>query len=669
MADSKCCWSDVTYRLDELDRCVGFPQLIQVTEGIDTGNDIDSFSAEDVLMIDQCVILQKVAAHFATEKTVEVTDSGSEYAILKDEILIPLNYKGKLKVMGRLRSYNNVRELALDFPKYATALTAMRVPQDTGGMLEIAPDSKVELDRVIPGRECDKLVISTELGGRKQVAVPFDTRGRFRACPDDNEYTLKEVIDRYNLPKVIKFLDNKIQKIYTQDLLEGIEDMAHVTGSALQINRLVLQKVLIGHYKEPDETRSSSGKFCKRTLVVIPLDSPGIREITVRVRLSNAEDDPIYEPFLVRNVNADTSDYVDMAEGLYVEFVKRPRIIKLKEDEDESVGGGGKNDNEERVDEEEEETDEPPPPVPPRHGQPGYGEPPPVKPKPAAKPRKKPKPKLTTPNKKDGDGSIDSMLDKQANSPLTEDTLDAFPDYEVPENPTPPKAGHRGPSSTSSTQKYPKSQSSTSTQKSPSTQLSLLADSPFDKENVRKVKSKGGKEKHMLNKFTGLFRKKSQNESTVDDTHQEKNPENDEEDDDVEGSVYDEPDDVALLYDYAGQKMLKHENLSEKQYTSNKEAEKSYADDKQRPVAHVAPQTTSHVEHIKPKEFRLLKREELVERLTLCAMPEAFVEFCEKEHLNGEFLYEADDKMIKTFNLSPLHRQKLKKIIAGWVPT
>ena len=149
---------------------------------------------------------------------------------------------------------------------------------------------------------------------------------------------------------------------------------------------------------------------------------------------------------------------------------------------------------------------------------------------------------------------------------------------------------------------------------------------------------------HVLNKFTGLFRKKSQTETTVDDTHEEKNPDDDEEAVNDERSIYDEPDDVS--YDYVGQTFLKQENLTEKQYTSNKEAEKSNAIDKQRPVAHVAPQTASKVEHVKPKEFRLLNRDELVERLTLCAMPEAFVAFCEKEHLNGEFLYEADDKMI-----------------------
>ena len=198
MSDSKFCWSEETYRLDELERSVGFPQLIQVTEGMDTGNDIDSFSAEDVLMIDQCVLLQKVAAQFA-KQMVEVADSGNEYAILNEEILIPLNYKGKLKVMNPIRRYYNVRQLAKEFPRYATVLEAMRVPSENGGMLGITSDSKVELDRVIPGHkgECDRLVISTALGGRKQVAMPFDMPGKFRSCPDDNEYTLKEVVDRY----------------------------------------------------------------------------------------------------------------------------------------------------------------------------------------------------------------------------------------------------------------------------------------------------------------------------------------------------------------------------------------------------------------------------------------------------------------------------------------
>lgn len=137
----------------------------------------------------------------------------------------------------------------------------------------------------------------------------------------------------------------------------------------MQINRIILQNVLIGHYTEPGETNKPSAKFCKRTLIVIPLDSLEIREITVRVRISNAEDDPIYEPFLVQNVNAGKSDYVDVAEGLYVEFLKRPRIIRLKEDDDEPTKEGPDDEGKE-----DEEDDGPPPPIPPRPGQPGHGE-------------------------------------------------------------------------------------------------------------------------------------------------------------------------------------------------------------------------------------------------------------------------------------------------------
>ena len=127
----------------------------------------------------------------------------------------------------------------------------------------------------------------------------------------------------------------------------------------MQINRLILQRVLIGHYTEPGQS-GKIDKFCKRTLVVIPLDSPGIREISVKVHLGE-EDDPVYEPFLVRNVKADQS----MAEGLYVEFLKKPRIIRLKEEEAEDSSEASKK---------EKEPDEPPPIVPPRPGQKGHGQ-------------------------------------------------------------------------------------------------------------------------------------------------------------------------------------------------------------------------------------------------------------------------------------------------------
>lgn len=36
---------------------------------------------------------------------------------------------------------------------------------------------------------------------------------------------------RYRLPQIISFVDDEIKKVYTQDLLEGIENMKTITGS------------------------------------------------------------------------------------------------------------------------------------------------------------------------------------------------------------------------------------------------------------------------------------------------------------------------------------------------------------------------------------------------------------------------------------------------------
>ena len=97
------------------------------------------------------------------------------------------------------------------------------------------------------------------------------------------------------------------------------------------------QKVLIGHYKKPIHLDQESGRnsetHCNRTLVVVPLDSSDMREILVNiytgdVSLSN------YETMLVKDELANTRRSIAMAEGLYTEFFKKPRLIRLPEIED-----------------------------------------------------------------------------------------------------------------------------------------------------------------------------------------------------------------------------------------------------------------------------------------------------------------------------------------------
>ena len=166
-----------------------------------------------------------------------------------------------------------------------------------------------------------------------------------------------------------------------------------------------------------------------------------------------------------------------------------------------------------------------------------------------------------------------------------------------------------------------------------------------------------------MNKFTGLFRTKSPNEP-IGEPNPEKDTKFEEEIENDDGNLYDEPDDVS--YDYAGQTFLKQENLEQKHSTSSKEPEKGKVVGKQRPMAHVSPQTNT--EPVKPKEFRLLKRDELGQRLILCGMPD-FAKFCVEEQLDGDFLHGMDKETMKTFKLSKYHEQKLKRVIAGWTPS
>lgn len=328
MAESFTKWSQETYRLDEIPDKFEFPLLVQVSEGFYGENQVDTFSAGDVIMFDQCVELQKVAARFAVEVR-KTCDSGDDYDILKDEILIPLHYKGLLKVKNEIKTYESVRDLTADMPRYVKILETLSVATDDGEELKFSTGTILELDRVLPKQQkckTDRLVVNIK-GESSQVALPLDKTGKFKTVSDGNEYTLKDAVDRYYLPQVVCFLDNKLHKIYTQDLIERVQQMVTVTTSALQIRRLVKQKVLIGHYRMPDQLGDQSDSSCKRTLVVVPLDSVDLKEIVVQVHTGDI-DGSVYET-LATVKNRDKRQSM-LTEELYVDFVKKPRLIRLE---------------------------------------------------------------------------------------------------------------------------------------------------------------------------------------------------------------------------------------------------------------------------------------------------------------------------------------------------
>lgn len=195
-------WTLETYRLDELERKFTFPCVVCVNEGYYSETDAEGFSQGDIMSIDSKIILHKVAANFTFEEKQSRCDDPN-YVEIENEILVPLNYKGKLKVIRHIKNYENVRELANEFPKYAKVTENLTVRTEAKVPVTIKAGSIIELDRIIPGsvrgtnKEPDRLIIQFEhKRGSLVVGVPFDVQGKFRTVPDNNEYTIREAIDR-----------------------------------------------------------------------------------------------------------------------------------------------------------------------------------------------------------------------------------------------------------------------------------------------------------------------------------------------------------------------------------------------------------------------------------------------------------------------------------------
>ena len=84
----------------------------------------------------------------------------------------------------------------------------------------------------------------------------------------------------------------------------------------------------MGHYKPVEENVTEDiERFRQRTLVVLPIDNPEIRDIEVNV-LKGVTDDIYEQVFLVRNVsNSDTGEIVDGS--LYVDFAMSTPGIRI----------------------------------------------------------------------------------------------------------------------------------------------------------------------------------------------------------------------------------------------------------------------------------------------------------------------------------------------------
>ena len=316
-------WSHETYTIRQLAlKDDNFPMVVRVNEGYlpEDGNEAEAFSQGDLIKLDYKKSYQKVAARFLDAES-HVDDEG--YLHPGGNLLIPLGYRGKLKILHQDRQYYSVAELVKEFPRFVRVQrsTVARSGQSQN-TVSVPKGSLLELDRNLPSEG-----LVCRLNG-KLIILNSNQKGHFLTVPDDEQYTLTEVIERFELPQNVQFLDIDFQAVCNEDLDDAIENIKKFKG-CLKLMCMVRQEVVVGHYKpqmDTDETRS--GHICRRAVALLPLDSPVVNEIEVQIPIYSEMED--YEFLVAKNFSEKLN--TEAIEGaLYVEFSNNTRIQRFEQ--------------------------------------------------------------------------------------------------------------------------------------------------------------------------------------------------------------------------------------------------------------------------------------------------------------------------------------------------
>ncbi|KAL3870982.1 hypothetical protein ACJMK2_039007 [Sinanodonta woodiana] len=335
-------WSEETYRLDEVSSHFKLPIMVRVNEGIYGCLESETFSANDIIKLEKEVSLAKIAAHFIhdfNEWRSKTRSDYEQYLSLKEisEILIPIHYKGKLQLISDETICESVSEISTVKSKFIMVLKNLVVPK-SNGTITIEAGTVLEIDfpaSATSGKGGNRTMLVCRYNLNKTtytVELPMTMKGKFKSIHDDTKYTLQHVIDNYELPQAVKFVDSDIAEMYSRDIVDGVENMVHFSGM-VSLNRLVMQKVLIGYYKRLDTGYTIQNRFFRRPIVVIPLDSDNVKNIEVSVPQILPEDNEIYEFFIANNFSFDrTCDLTSVDGNLYAEFVKCPKVYIMDND-------------------------------------------------------------------------------------------------------------------------------------------------------------------------------------------------------------------------------------------------------------------------------------------------------------------------------------------------
>lgn len=196
-------WSPETYTLENITK-FKLPCEIRMTEGFYDEDDEseDTFSAGDIITIGEKQTVQKVSAKFSnTVSEASLAKSNYDYVQLTNEeqILLPLNYNGSLRVLRHLKKFETVKDMAEDFPRFARVCEGFKLRTEDNVSFPILEGTIIELMRINRNSSGigDELVVRHK--NRKEVKdslLPFEMKKQFESITDIQDYTLQEAIER-----------------------------------------------------------------------------------------------------------------------------------------------------------------------------------------------------------------------------------------------------------------------------------------------------------------------------------------------------------------------------------------------------------------------------------------------------------------------------------------
>lgn len=246
-------WSSKSGFLKDVIRDNKLPIVVKVAEGWLGENEDESFSIGDLVKLDFVQCIQSVRA-FAG----------------KEELLIPLVHKGRMKISNEdddKKTLSFVRDIVTTCPRYILSKMKFMSEKTQHISEKIVKDGDIlEFDRYIEG----KGLVCKRKNTNELVVLSEKKMYKFAVENDENMYTITEMVDRFQFPQYVIFIEKA-----------GISPFSeHLGDSKVKLVELISQDYIVCHHK-PDSVVLREGETLRRHFRMLPTNREIIQELEV----------------------------------------------------------------------------------------------------------------------------------------------------------------------------------------------------------------------------------------------------------------------------------------------------------------------------------------------------------------------------------------------------